>query len=412
MSKNNLAVSLALEAIAEEEVIQDIRYEAEVKADIESTIEEVQAAADTANGLDGLQAVLESYKELDVTGMALFQVVGDIAGAVHGVDGALFTPGLEDASTAEIHDYTGSDKAKAIRENIAKAVETVVEKIKQFIAWIAEKVTAVVKKLLLGTRQLRKLVGKETTSDKINSIKEKLDSASELITISRELLTAYEMQGDATYDLVVWIKKNGSAGLPPTNIKTRFEAVEKKFHELDRKYSNNSQLSKYSYVSFGESPRFNDGKAWGYDYTDISSLIKSARSVNISIHAKKWKTDDNTVDYRTPNKSVKTEKITDQLIRQIEDRVEALDNLTNPSKNNSIPHVVNALRDKIDSVGVLSDAYEACSALSSSAYNVTKLSESVQKILKDVNSACKELFEVGETRQVEDNPNAEVLKPA
>ena len=177
MTDKNRGLTLALEAEHEAEVVADTYEGLAQVLDIEGSLSDAHQASDVALGLESLSIVLENLKELDGTDLAMIQVIGDIAGASSGMNGAYFTPAMEDM---EDDGVSPEDKSASIMEKIAEIIKYVIEKINKFIAWAMEKFRVGFKNMKEAGANLKGLVGRQMEVRKINKVRERLGGMIEM----------------------------------------------------------------------------------------------------------------------------------------------------------------------------------------------------------------------------------------
>lgn len=177
---NQDTLALALEAEQEAEAVADTYEGLAQVLDIENSLSDAKQASDVAMGLENLNLVLESLKDLDINDVALIQVVGDIAGASSGLPGSFFTPAMEDMEDGEA---TAEQKSTSIMEKIAEIIKYVIEKISAFIAWAAEKFRRGYRDLKEAASGLKGMVGRKMEMRKIDAMREKIAIMHELAKV-------------------------------------------------------------------------------------------------------------------------------------------------------------------------------------------------------------------------------------
>lgn len=172
MSDINNALAIALESEHEAEAVENTYSGLAQVLDIENSMGDVSHATDVAVGLENLQIVLESIKELDINDVAMIQVIGDIAGASSGgLPGAMFTPAMESV------DDTGAsagEKAKSIGVKIGEMIDTIIEKIRAFIKWMVERLGGGLKALKEAGELLAANVGMAYYKPRYDALKQRL----------------------------------------------------------------------------------------------------------------------------------------------------------------------------------------------------------------------------------------------
>ena len=184
MSDNKLALALALEAEHEATEVADT-YEGISKAlDIDSNLDDAGHATDVAAALENLHFIMENFPEMDVTSMALVQVIGDIAGAGSGgMDGRHFTAAMEayDGSTNSLTTVENAGgKAEQIIAKIEEIIAYVIAKIKEFIAWVIQKFQNGYKHLKEAAVNLKHIVGRSMDNRSISKMRKRLGLMIEL----------------------------------------------------------------------------------------------------------------------------------------------------------------------------------------------------------------------------------------